>query len=95
MDLESVAMEFCYRDWFRRAPAVGYETLLYDCLIGDATLYQRADQVEAAWATIEPVLVAWRARERARIPLYRAGSDGTDAANELLARDGRAWRRIG
>ena len=56
MALESVAMEFKYKDWFKQAPAVGYETLIYDCLIGDATLFQRADQVEAAWGVVEPVL---------------------------------------
>jgi glucose-6-phosphate 1-dehydrogenase len=94
MDLESVAMDFRYRDWFRQAPAVGYETLIYDCLVGDATLFQRADQVEAAWATIEPVLDARRTRGHTGIPLYAAGSDGPDAANELLARDGRTWRHI-
>ena len=56
MALESVAMDFKYKDWFKQAPAVGYETLIYDCLIGDATLFQRADQVEAAWGVVEPVL---------------------------------------
>jgi glucose-6-phosphate 1-dehydrogenase len=94
MDLESVSMDFCYRDWFRRAPAVGYETLIYDCLMGDATLYQRADQVEAAWSTIEPVLTAWGSQSGANIPRYTSGTDGPDWANELLVRDGRAWRRI-
>ncbi len=59
MALESVAMEFKYKDWFQQAPAVGYETLIYDCLIGDATLFQRADQVEAAWGVVEPVLHGW------------------------------------
>ncbi len=59
MVLESVAMDFKYKDWFKQAPAVGYETLIYDCLIGDATLFQRADQVEAAWAVVEPVLKGW------------------------------------
>jgi glucose-6-phosphate 1-dehydrogenase len=91
MDLESVSMDFCYRDWFRQTPAVGYETLIYDCLTGDATLYQRADQVEAAWSTIEPVLSN---RGVANIPRYAAGTEGPDAASELLARDGRAWRHI-
>jgi glucose-6-phosphate 1-dehydrogenase len=94
MDLESVSMDFCYRDWFRRAPAVGYETLIYDCLMGDATLYQRVDQLEASWSTIEPVLKAWGSRAQASIPHYAAGTEGPDSANELLARDGRAWRRI-
>src|SRR6185437_2685135 len=52
MELESVAMDFRYTDWFHQAPAVGYETLIYDCLVGDATLFQRADQVESAWAGV-------------------------------------------
>ena len=94
MALESVAMEFKYKDWFKQAPAVGYETLIYDCLIGDATLFQRADQVEAAWAVVEPVLRGWENTPPRHFPNYAAGSDGPSAANELLARDGRAWRVI-
>ena len=66
-----------YKDWFKQAPAVGYETLIYDCLIGDATLFQRADQVEAAWAAVEPVLQGWKSIPRPRhFPNYAAGSDG-------------------
>ena len=87
-------MEFKYKDWFKQAPAVGYETLIYDCLIGDATLFQRADQVEAAWAVVEPVLRGWENTPPRHFPNYAAGSDGPSAANELLARDGRAWRVI-
>ncbi len=94
MALESVAMEFRYKDWFKQAPAVGYETLIYDCLIGDATLFQRADQVEAAWSVVEPVLKGWRNVNPRHFPNYAAGSEGPTAANDLLARDGRAWRRI-
>ncbi|HWA68459.1 MAG TPA: glucose-6-phosphate dehydrogenase [Rhizomicrobium sp.] len=94
MALESVAMEFKYKDYFKQAPAVGYETLIYDCLIGDATLFQRADQVEAAWGVVEPVLTGWAATTPRHFPNYPAGSEGPSAANDLLARDGRAWRRI-
>ena len=94
MALESVAMEFKYKDYFKQAPAVGYETLIYDCLIGDATLFQRADQVEAAWGVVEPVLKGWRERRAAPFPNYSAGSEGPNAANDLLARDGRSWRGI-
>jgi glucose-6-phosphate 1-dehydrogenase len=94
MALESVAMEFKYKDWFKQAPSVGYETLIYDCLIGDATLFQRADQVEAAWALVEPVLTGWAATTPRHFPNYAAGSEGPSAANDLLARDGRSWRRI-
>jgi len=94
MVLESVAMEFKYKDYFKQAPAVGYETLIYDCLIGDATLFQRADQVEAAWSLVEPVLTGWANTTPRHFPNYAAGSEGPSAANDLLARDGRSWRRI-
>ena len=94
MALESVAMDFKYKDWFRQAPAVGYETLIYDCLIGDATLFQRADQVEATWSLVEPVLRGWENSNPRHFPNYAAGSEGPIAANELLARDGRSWRAI-
>jgi glucose-6-phosphate 1-dehydrogenase len=94
MALEGVAMEFKYKDWFKQAPAVGYETLIYDCLIGDTTLFQRADQVEAAWSVVEPVLEGWDNVTPRHFPNYVAGSEGPSAANDLLARDGRAWRAI-
>jgi glucose-6-phosphate 1-dehydrogenase len=94
MVLESVAMEFKYKDWFKQAPAVGYETLIYDCLIGDATLFQRADQVEAAWSVVEPVLRGWESVTPRHFPNYIAGGEGPSAANDLLARDGRSWRTI-
>jgi glucose-6-phosphate 1-dehydrogenase len=94
MALESVAMDFKYKDWFRQAPAVGYETLIYDCLIGDATLFQRADQVESAWSVVEPVLRGWENVAPRHFPNYTAGSEGPIAANDLLARDGRSWRAI-
>ncbi|MGA9796935.1 MAG: glucose-6-phosphate dehydrogenase [Rhizomicrobium sp.] len=94
MQLESVAMDFKYTDWFKQAPAVGYETLLYDCFNGDATLFQRADQVEAAWCVVQPVLDAWAKQKPADFPNYKAGSQGPKAADDLLARDGHAWREI-
>jgi glucose-6-phosphate 1-dehydrogenase len=94
MALESVSMRFNYKDYFNQAPAVGYETLIYDCLIGDATLFQRADQVEAAWALVEPVLKGWQNTSPRHFPNYVAGSEGPIAANDLLARDGRSWRAI-
>jgi len=94
MMLESVAMDFKYKDWFKQAPAVGYETLIYDCLIGDPTLFQRADQVEAAWGVVEPVLRGWAISMPRHFPNYDAGSEGPSAANDLLARDGRSWRAV-
>lgn len=92
--LEGVAMEFAYSDWFKQAPAVGYETLIYDSLTGDATLFQRGDQVEAAWRVVQPVLDAWANREPSGFPNYAAGSPGPEAANALIARDRRSWRPV-
>ena len=94
MALESVAMDFKYKDYFKQAPSVGYETLLYDCLTGDATLFQRADQVEAAWGVVDPILKGWADSSPRHFPNYAAGSEGPAAANDLLARDGRSWRAI-
>ncbi len=90
MELGGVAMDFRYTDWFKLPSSTGYETLLYDVMIGDATLYQRADQVDAGWAAVQPVLDAAAA---GGIPVrpYAAGSAGPDAAEQLLARDGRHW----
>jgi glucose-6-phosphate 1-dehydrogenase len=94
VELESVAMDFHYSDWFKRASEVGYETLLYDCFMGDPTLFQRADQVEATWAIVEPLLDAWLHKPSDDFPNYAAGSPGPKSADDLLARDGRAWRTI-
>ena len=95
ISIDGVAMDFSYRDYFAPLAAVGYETLIYDCLIGDATLFQRADTVEAAWCAVQGVLDAW-ARDPARdLPTYAAGSAGPAAADALLARDRCAWLPIG
>jgi glucose-6-phosphate 1-dehydrogenase len=94
MDLERVAMDFRYKDWFHEAPAVGYETLLYDCMQGDATLFQRADQVESSWRVVEPLTKAWSAAPGEEFPNYPAGTPGPGAADTLLSKDGRAWRPI-
>ncbi|MBV9572125.1 MAG: glucose-6-phosphate dehydrogenase [Alphaproteobacteria bacterium] len=94
MHLESVAMDFKYADWFQQAPAVGYETLLYDCFEGDQTLFQRADQVEAAWAVVQPIIEAWAESATKEFPNYAAGSAGPKAADALIERDGRKWRPI-
>jgi glucose-6-phosphate 1-dehydrogenase len=92
--LDSVRMDFAYRDYFKLAPNTGYETLLYDCMIGDATLFQRADNIEAGWQAVQPILDAWANTPPQDFPNYAAGSDGPAAADELLARDGRTWRPL-
>ncbi len=90
-----VEMDFSYRDHFGSTPATGYERLLYDCMVGDQTLFQRADMVEAGWCVITPVLDVWKALPPRAFPNYPAASWGPREADELLERDGRAWRRIG
>jgi len=92
--LDSVSMDFCYADHFRMQPNTGYETLLYDCMIGDATLFQRADNIEAGWQAVQPILDAWARNAPENFPNYAAGSSGPAAADELLTRDGRAWRPL-
>ncbi len=87
-----VDMDFCYADYFGSTPSTGYETLLYDCMNGDATLFQRADNVEAGWRIVAPVLDVWNAIPPRSFPNYAAGSWGPGEADDLLARDGRAWR---
>jgi glucose-6-phosphate 1-dehydrogenase len=94
MVLDSVAMDFRYKDWFKQAPAVGYETLLYDCMQGDATLFQRADQVESSWRVVDVLIKAWNAPPEDGFPNYAAVTPGPKIADALMARDGRAWRSI-
>jgi glucose-6-phosphate 1-dehydrogenase len=87
-------MDFCYKTHFKLASSTGYETLLYDCMIGDATLFQRADNIEAGWRAVQPILDAWAANPPRDFPDYASGSAGPAAADELLGRDGRAWRPL-
>jgi len=92
MQQGAVDMCFNYADYFGSAPSTGYERLLYDCMIGDATLFQRADMVEAGWSVITPVLDVWQALQPRDFPNYAAGTWGPREADELLARNGREWR---
>ena len=94
VDIAPVGMKFEYKDYFEAAPSTGYETLIYDCMTGDAILYQRADGVEAGWRAVEPFLQAWAEAGPKGIETYDAGSEGPYEAATLLARDGRRWRRI-
>ena len=91
---EGVQMKFQYKDYFKAEPATGYETLLYDCMIGDNILFQRADSVEAGWQAVQPFLDAWKKAGRKGLETYDAGSEGPDGARDLLKRDGRNWRHL-
>jgi len=89
-----VHMDFSYVEQFGSHPHTGYERLLYDCMVGDQTLFQRADMVEAGWQVIQPLLDVWKALPPRNFPNYAAGSWGPKEADELLARDGRAWGKM-
>ena len=92
MRLTHVAMDFSYHAAFGEREGSAYATLLNDCMRGDATLFDRADGVEGAWAFVDPILKAWEDRRRS-VPTYPAGSWGPSESEQLLTRDGRSWRR--
>ncbi len=94
LHLGRVAMDFRYADYFNTPSNTGYETLLYDVMIGDATLFQRADNVEAGWQVVQPILDEVEAGHKA-VQSYPAGSAGPTAADTLLERDGRHWLALG
>ena len=92
--IDGVEMKFRYKDYFKAEPATGYETLIYDCMIGDNILFQRDDSVEAGWKAVQPFLDAWKKAGAKDLETYKAGSEGPTGAAELLKRDGRKWRKL-
>jgi glucose-6-phosphate 1-dehydrogenase len=94
MKVGAVEMDFNYSDYFGTSPTTGYEILLYDGIMGDQTLFQRADMVEAGWSAVDPILDVWKALPPRDFPNYAAGSWGPQEADDLMTRDGREWRRI-
>jgi glucose-6-phosphate 1-dehydrogenase len=91
MRLRPVDMRFSYRETFKATSPDAYETLLWDIMINDSTLFMRADQVEAAWSLLMPVLDAWAASPPTDFPNYAAGTWGPEEAEALIAQDGRSW----
>jgi glucose-6-phosphate 1-dehydrogenase len=94
MRLGTVDMDFEYSDYFGKQISTGYERLLHDCMVGDATLFQRADMVEAGWSVISPMLDVWKALPPRSFPNYAAGTWGPKEADALLEHDGRHWRNF-
>jgi glucose-6-phosphate 1-dehydrogenase len=90
----SVDMSFEYTKYFGADAYTGYEVLLYDCMMGDATLFQRADMVEAGWSVVDPVLDVWRALPPRKFPNYASGTWGPAESEQLMELDGRQWRTI-
>ncbi|SDJ32480.1 MULTISPECIES: glucose-6-phosphate dehydrogenase [Bradyrhizobium] len=95
INIDGVEMKFRYKDYFKTEPSTGYETLIYDCMIGDNILFQRADSVEAGWQAVQPFLDAWKKAAARGLKVYEPGSEGPEEANELMERDGRSWRKLG
>jgi glucose-6-phosphate 1-dehydrogenase len=88
----NVDMDFQYAKYFGDAPSTGYETLLHDVMAGDATLFQRSDNVELGWSVVDPILKVWDSLGTHAIHDYAAGTWGPAEADALLAKDGRKWR---
>ncbi|MFV0337909.1 MAG: glucose-6-phosphate dehydrogenase [Chthoniobacterales bacterium] len=91
INVASVPLDFSYKDFGEQVAATGYETLLYDCMLGETTLFHRYDSVEASWKIVDPILDVWHALPARDYPNYESGSWGPAASDELLARDGHAW----
>jgi len=99
LNVRSVNMDFTYGLAFTRDAPEAYETLLLDAMLGDASLFTRADEVEAAWALAAPIIETWQNWDKDGTPdsdicFYEAGSWGPEAADALIEHDGRRWRRL-
>jgi glucose-6-phosphate 1-dehydrogenase len=94
IDVRSVTMDFTYGSAFTVDSPDAYETLILDALLGDASLFTRADEVETAWSIVTPIIERWASEPPPDFPNYEAGTWGPPEADEMLARDGRRWRRI-
>jgi glucose-6-phosphate 1-dehydrogenase len=94
MRLRTVNLDFYYEDSFHAEPPEAYETLLFDVMVGDGTLFMRADQERAAWSVLMPILEAWGESPSADFPNYASGTWGPESAEALIARDGRSWHSV-
>jgi glucose-6-phosphate 1-dehydrogenase len=92
IEIAPVDMEFNYAEAFGEVAAPAYETLLLDVMIGEATLFTRSDEVEAAWRVVDPLIQYWESHKPKRMPTYAAGSWGPREADELIEEDGVEWR---
>jgi glucose-6-phosphate 1-dehydrogenase len=87
-------MDFTYGSAFSVDSPDAYETLILDALLGDASLFTRADEVEEAWRVVTPMIDAWASMPPPEFPNYEAGTWGPEAADDLITREGRRWRRL-
>ena len=89
--IANVPLNFNYNEFGEEMAATGYETLLYDCMIGETTLFHRYDSVDASWQIVNPILDVWKALPPRKFPNYAAGSWGPPESDELVERDGHKW----
>lgn len=94
MRIEPVNMHFSYAEAFGGEPPEAYERLLLDCLMGDATLFTRSDEVEEAWRLTNGIIDAWEEQDLRNLPVYEAGTQGPHGADDFIRNDGRRWREI-
>ena len=93
LNISRVSMGFDYKDYFHQtSDASGYETLIYDCLCGDVTLFKHADNIEVCWKLLQPILDTWQSMPAHNFPNYSACSWGPEEAEQLLSRDGFSWK---
>ena len=92
VEMASVDMDFSYAEAFGELDHEAYETLLLDCMLGEATLFTRADEVEAAWSVVDPIIDFWANKRPDHFPNYAAGSWGPTVSDEFISREGTKWR---
>jgi glucose-6-phosphate 1-dehydrogenase len=90
--IQPVKMDYRYDSYFGVSPPEAYERLICDCMLGESTLFARVDEVEASWRLFTPVLERWKESSPSDFPNYSAGTWGPKAANDLISKEGRAWR---
>jgi glucose-6-phosphate 1-dehydrogenase len=86
-------MDFRYGSYFGQSPPEAYERLIWDCILGDSTLFARADEVAASWKIFTPLLEYW-AKTEPKFPNYSCGSWGAEEADAMIAKDNRSWRKL-
>lgn len=90
--IQPVKMDFRYGSYFGQSPPEAYERLIWDCILGDSTLFARADEVEQSWEILTPILEYWAKHPTKDFPNYPAGSWGPKIADEMIEKDNRSWR---
>jgi len=92
--IQPVKMDFRYGSYFGQTPPEAYERLIWECILGDSTLFARADEVVQSWKIMTPILEHWAAHPPKDFPNYAAGSWGPKQSDEMISKDGRAWRLL-